>query len=81
MKSKDDMLNATEEMTQPSELAEYAARAAAEQLAGNWECALRDGYKLADLLKDVDATIIRLQEWRDSVAEIAAHETRTAVGV
>ena len=68
--TKEDLLKADEQISEAAELTEYAAQAAAQQLADNWEDALRDGLQLEDLLWDVKNTVTILLSWRDKVREI-----------
>lgn len=51
-----------------SELAGYAARAAAQELLTNWETAVADGSK-DNLVGDVDQVIARLQKFREEAAK------------
>ena len=51
-----------------SELAGYAARAAALELLTNWEAAVSDGSK-DNLVGEVDLVIARLQKFREEAAK------------
>jgi hypothetical protein len=48
----------------PEELTGYAARAAVVELSDNWNSALRDGAKPADLVSDVDSLVSHLNTLR-----------------
>jgi hypothetical protein len=52
----------------PEELSGYAARAAMLELQDNWQAALGDGAKPAELLPDIDHVITQLQRVRSSIA-------------
>jgi len=62
--TKEKLLNMVEEIGEPAELAQFAARAAADELVSNWVDALKGDYVLADLLTDVDKTVELLQRLR-----------------
>lgn len=52
----------------PDHLCDFAAQAAAKELADNWSAALGDGYSLDTLLHDVDDVTRQLQEWKQMLA-------------
>ena len=55
----DQVLNTVIDPT-PSELAEYAARAAINELIPNWKQALAEGSQVQDLVGDLDTVIAKL---------------------
>lgn len=49
---------------QPSDLAEYAVKAAIDELLPNWKAALSEGSPIASLVSDVDEVIAKLQHFK-----------------
>lgn len=64
----EELLGALEEIGEPAELTQFAARAAVDELVSNWIEALKEHYVLGDLLKDVDLTIELLGRWKEKLA-------------
>ncbi len=64
MPTKEELLNLVEEIGEPGELTQFAARAAADELVSNWVDALKGDYVLADLLTDMDETVELLRRLR-----------------
>jgi len=67
-KTSKQLLAHHEPVELPSNLSEFAAHAAAKELAQNWEAALRDGVRLPRLLEDVDTVCALLQAWKMQIA-------------
>lgn len=64
-----DLLSFYDRVGEPSELHEFAAAAAARELAANWQQALQDGDELAVIINDVDAVVRILKAWKAAVAD------------
>ena len=64
---KEDLLSMSEEIGEPAELAQFAARGAANWLVSNWVDALKSDYVLANLLTDIDETIEILRRWKEKL--------------
>jgi hypothetical protein len=67
--TKKQLLDHYDRVGEPAELTEYAAANAAQELATNWETALRDGASLETLLHDVDRVVLILQAWKATLAD------------
>jgi hypothetical protein len=72
--TKDEMMESDERLAEPGSLSEYAAREAALMLADNWAVSLRDGYKLDQLVGDVDDVCEHLRKWAAGLTEKALDE-------
>lgn len=67
--TKKQLLDHHDRVGEPAELTEYAAANAAQELATNWEMALKDGKSLESLLGDVDKVVLILQTWKALLAD------------
>jgi hypothetical protein len=61
--TKAEMLGLVDEINEPAGLTEYAARAAAEMLAENWEASIRDNYPGSFIENDISQIDELLQKF------------------
>lgn len=59
--------NAVADLEAESDLAGYAAEAAAKVLVQNWKAALRSGATIASLVPDVDDVVVALQRFKAQI--------------